>query len=388
MPDTLLENLSRSLDRSLLQPLYEQISEHLEAMIRDGSLKPKDRLPTEVDFAAGLHVHHRTVSRALGQLVDKRLLVRTRRVGTYVSSRVGTERTNIVYGYPIADHERMLNRGYVIQGRLQETPYDLKLLGFDEANFDAQPVLDLMTSSDTAGGLLTPFNHPEHFKLFQTLEREGIPYVRLGNRSFGQKLNAPTVMGDDGQGLHDALTFLHETLGHERIGYLSHNKPPFIDDVYWNFLHDHTGVHEPRWKAAITYDNPPTDYPGRPDILQALRGYLRRNPELTAVIAPGFPVILDLLRVAREEGREPGKDLSILGLFDWPGLIATTPPVTSMAIDNEQMVDMALEELENLIDLPKDQRYRQPGAFLKAHYTLRRAEGGSVAALVSKNASG
>ncbi|MHB0929178.1 MAG: GntR family transcriptional regulator [Candidatus Nanopelagicales bacterium] len=73
-----------SLDRNSPVPLYFQLSQELERMIRDGDVLPGDRIDTEVELAAKLGLSRPTVRQAIQDLVNKGLLVRRRGVGTQV----------------------------------------------------------------------------------------------------------------------------------------------------------------------------------------------------------------------------------------------------------------------------------------------------------------
>lgn len=76
--------LDLTLDRTSRLPLYAQLSEQLERAIADGTLKPGDRLDTEVELAQRLGLGRPTVRQAVQELVSKGLLVRRRGVGTQV----------------------------------------------------------------------------------------------------------------------------------------------------------------------------------------------------------------------------------------------------------------------------------------------------------------
>ena len=73
------------LDRSSTVPLHQQISSHIEALIRSGTLAPGSRIEKEVAMAARLGVSRPTARRAMQDLVDHGLLLRTRGVGTQVA---------------------------------------------------------------------------------------------------------------------------------------------------------------------------------------------------------------------------------------------------------------------------------------------------------------
>jgi len=76
--------LDLTLDRSSRVPLYFQLAQQLEDAIRDGHLRPGDRIETEIELAGRLGLGRPTVRQAVQELVSKGLLVRRRGVGTQV----------------------------------------------------------------------------------------------------------------------------------------------------------------------------------------------------------------------------------------------------------------------------------------------------------------
>jgi DNA-binding GntR family transcriptional regulator len=75
------------LDRSSPVPLYFQVAQHLEAAIECGDLQVGDRLENEIALAERWGLSRPTMRQAIGDLVNKGLLVRRRGVGTQVVSR-------------------------------------------------------------------------------------------------------------------------------------------------------------------------------------------------------------------------------------------------------------------------------------------------------------
>ncbi len=76
------------IDRSSPVPLYHQLAEQLTAAIHRGTLGPGDPFENELAMADRLSLSRPTVRRAIGELVDRGLLVRRRGVGTTVASQV------------------------------------------------------------------------------------------------------------------------------------------------------------------------------------------------------------------------------------------------------------------------------------------------------------
>lgn len=75
------------LDHSSPVPLYHQISEPIKNLILDGTIPPGAKLEDELSMASRLGVSRPTARRALQSLVDLRLVVRKRAVGTIVAPK-------------------------------------------------------------------------------------------------------------------------------------------------------------------------------------------------------------------------------------------------------------------------------------------------------------
>jgi DNA-binding GntR family transcriptional regulator len=73
-----------TVDRSSPVPLWSQVAQQFEQAIVDGSLKPGDKLDTEVSLARRLGLSRPTMRQAIQLLVDKGMVVRKRGVGTQV----------------------------------------------------------------------------------------------------------------------------------------------------------------------------------------------------------------------------------------------------------------------------------------------------------------
>ncbi|NHN57150.1 GntR family transcriptional regulator [Calidifontibacter sp. DB0510] len=76
------------IDRSSPVPLYHQLAEQLTDAIESGLLKPGDPFENELALAERLSLSRPTVRRAIGELVQRGLLVRRRGIGTTVASEV------------------------------------------------------------------------------------------------------------------------------------------------------------------------------------------------------------------------------------------------------------------------------------------------------------
>lgn len=65
-------------------PIFLQIARQIEALVKEGTLKPGDQLPTVRELAIDLRINFSTVARAYRILDEKRLISTQRGRGTYI----------------------------------------------------------------------------------------------------------------------------------------------------------------------------------------------------------------------------------------------------------------------------------------------------------------
>ncbi|MBD7996220.1 GntR family transcriptional regulator [Arthrobacter sp. Sa2CUA1] len=76
--------LRLTVDKTSPVPLYHQVAQGLEEVIRSGQLPPGTKLDNEIDLANSLNLSRPTMRKAMDQLVRAGLVVRKRGVGTQV----------------------------------------------------------------------------------------------------------------------------------------------------------------------------------------------------------------------------------------------------------------------------------------------------------------
>ncbi|MBM3859555.1 MAG: GntR family transcriptional regulator [Verrucomicrobia bacterium] len=80
-------SLRINLDKKAKMPAYRQIIQQVTALVRDGEIKPGDKLPTERDLAFKLKVARGTVKKAYESLVHDNVIEVSRGRGSFVSTR-------------------------------------------------------------------------------------------------------------------------------------------------------------------------------------------------------------------------------------------------------------------------------------------------------------
>lgn len=91
--------LDVTIDRESPVPLYHQLAQQMTAAVENGLLKPGDPFENELALADRLNLSRPTVRRAIGELVNRGLLVRRRGVGTTVANRVVHRRDELTSLY-------------------------------------------------------------------------------------------------------------------------------------------------------------------------------------------------------------------------------------------------------------------------------------------------
>jgi DNA-binding GntR family transcriptional regulator len=187
--------LDVALDRASPVPLYHQLATALESAIREGRLRPGDRLENELALTTRLGLARPTARQAIQELVRKGLLVRKRGVGTQV------------VGAPVRRDMRFssLHEDLALSGRepstslLERSTGTAAELGVDDVIGPAEGLLRLrrLRSAD-ADPLAIMTNYlPDRFTiadedlvargLYATLRAQGVAFA-IAHQTIGARL--------------------------------------------------------------------------------------------------------------------------------------------------------------------------------------------------------
>lgn len=72
------------LDQSSIVPLYKQLKDMIKESIMDGTLKPNQKIPSELELSETYQISRITVRNAISELVDEELLEKKQGKGTFV----------------------------------------------------------------------------------------------------------------------------------------------------------------------------------------------------------------------------------------------------------------------------------------------------------------
>lgn len=334
-----------SLDRHATLPLYRQLERQLNALLDQGALAPGDRIPGDVELAQALGINTRTVRQGLAPLVERGVIERIRRAGTFVTHAPQTVRPTIGFFYFQEASAQMLRYAQVMQSYAARLGADLKIMAFFKDFFQRVDLLEEARRMQLQGLIVTPLNEPACEGNLQRLEKAGFPYVRFSNAYFLGQLQSPLIWADWPRAVRHALRYLW-SYGHRRIGIIYHHQRPEIEQAYAEFAAAH-GAFPDRWRLAVEYDGTTEMLYSLP-IEKIFRTYFEANPELTAVCA----TILGrkLIALAPTLQRPIPERLSIINFEAFEPVNELRP--TAMDISAHPMGEAAAYKLFELIYHP------------------------------------
>ncbi len=329
-------------DKTSAIPLYYQIENQIEKMIRSRALSPGDKLPGDVELSADLGVNSRTVRQALEGLVSKGLIRRIKKSGKFVNDNVLRGIPSIGFFYFAEAESVMAKRAEYAQQYLSLHGYDLKIVPFDRDYYDHTDLWEQVREKRLAGAIFVALPGENCRRRLSELEKRGFPHVRMGNHVHCDRLSAPLIRGNDEKEVTDALTYLWN-LGHRRIGFIATERECVTDSSYLEFYRGRP--FEDRWLMYLNFSGPPEQYIGFPGV-QLARGYLDMNPDITALVVGSACFCVDLLRETETMNRRVPDDLSVICLADYLGLMCTTRPrVTSVMLSPQAEAGKTCEML-------------------------------------------
>ncbi|MFH0796223.1 MAG: substrate-binding domain-containing protein [Candidatus Omnitrophota bacterium] len=348
MDKKLLIELKEGIDRTSPIPLYYQIETKLDEMIEQGFLQRGENIPGEAFLGRFLGINHLTVRKGLSGLVEKGLINRTRRAGTFVSKDINLNKESPSIGFFYFKEAEiiMAKAAEYIQDFLTLRGFDLKILGFNKDYFDQLDLYQEIQQMNLKGGIITLLDTEDCKKNTLELEKREFPYVRFGNNFLTGELKAPLVRGNDSQAIRDALEYLWN-MEHRKIGLVCNYRGWETEQEYQSFYAQNGGF-EPHWCISVEFSGPFEQWKNFPGP-QIARGYLETNPELTAIVVEHPAVCIDLLRQTVLMGKKIPEELSIISLRDWEGLNAVIPPITAMRIPTKEMAEKSAQFLLDII---------------------------------------
>lgn len=206
---------------------YSIVKDHILDWIKDGTVRPGEKIPPESELVQSFKVSRHTIRQAVGELVNEGYLYREQGSGTYCSQVLPTleaeitERANngknigVITTYMSDYIFPSIIRG--IESHLASKGYTLTLSCTNNDVDKERQCLEMMLDRQIDGLIVEPTkssNYNPNIKYYLELEQQNIPYLMI-NQYYSQ-LMPPHLMMDDERGGFLAAEHLIN-LGHERI---------------------------------------------------------------------------------------------------------------------------------------------------------------------------
>jgi DNA-binding LacI/PurR family transcriptional regulator len=349
--------------------LYLQIADKVLEIIESRGLKAHDPVPSEGELAKLFGVSRMTSKLALEQLVERGIVYRLPRRGTFLSGTRQEDRARMteIPAQPPADKKENKMIALIIphmtdytsriisavEHEVRKHGYDL-ILRISKDEEDQGRCLQTLAKMGVSGIILFPLGSKSCSNQVFKLKMEKIPSVII-DRVF-YEIPIDCVYHDHFQGSYDMAKYLISK-GHREIGFSSN----VIENItsrgeryqgYIQALLDH-GIPV---KSEYIHFRTSSIKPGHVHQYDAEQGeFIRNNPDMTAVMCADDQVAIATLFSALHMNISVPETLSIVGFSD-TYLSALTPvPLTTVRQDTDKLAAAAVELLMKRVRQSKEQ---------------------------------
>ncbi len=336
-------------------PKHLLVADKIRAEIVSGKLRVGDRLKPDTELAQQYEINKQTVANGMAELVKEGLISRAPRRGSLVISNTPGpgKRGNMVgvltrsTGHMYQDMARAMSRGLVKHGLYPV--WINEQLFLDASNEpDNQEILKLLERliADHPFGLIIdadrfmPFNEIQKnlaktgrlVFVYHYLHEERLPgaYVLVDLEKVGKLIASHLAKN-----------------GHRRLSYLTapqEKRRPYFEtphEIICRTMQKYCNDNKLEFIAEI----PERCFKGEP-IEAILSDFRQRNlmPTGFGVHSDSFAVNAVMPALAKLKLRMP-EDISLVGMGDTPWCQETTPPLTSISLQPQEMGEMAVAQL-------------------------------------------
>ncbi|HHW71987.1 MAG TPA: substrate-binding domain-containing protein [Firmicutes bacterium] len=345
--------------------LHEEIAEQIRADIARSNLASGDKLGTELELAARYGVSRSTIRQALISLENAGLIERLHGRGTFVADKRASRHQRDYNIHIIVPYLTTSFTGRIVMGAqevLFKTGYTVSVSATNNSTETEAEYIRKIIEQGSPGVIIHATESRYYNPALFQLQQEGIPLVMTRHYRF---MDVSYVEANNYQGGYDATEYLIK-LGHRSIGLVS--KPPgfltSLNDRIQGFrdaMSDYGLVVKREmmftdlrdYRYVYTEDRTKEH---EQQVLNDLKAFLLRSPQMTAVICLNDFIAADVARAARCVGRRIGEDLSIMG-FDNIGLSANLdPPITTVNCPTYDIGKEAAKALLYLMEKGPQQR--------------------------------
>ena len=336
-------------------PLYRQIQEDIKQQIEYGSLKPGDRLPSEMDYSRKYFVSQITSKNALNGLVDEGYLIRIQGKGTFVAKnppKIGaapcldlsfqvSPRGTIGLLIPAMTtkvSQKLLN---YIEKFIAEENYQMLFHITRESITDEAISINTMRMSGVKGLLIFPAIDEMYNEAILRLTLEKFPLVLIDRTLKSIPVNS--VTSDNISGVYHATEHLVNH-NHRNISMIS---PKITNSAveerligHEQYLSEHNiPINKSNW-CILDYDINESAY-----ALDYIKQFYQKHSDITSAICINAEMAQITYYALTQIGKKIPDDFELIS-FDQP----YTPGISYISQDEKQIAKKAVDLLLTQID--------------------------------------
>ncbi len=324
---------------------YNMVKEQITEWIRDGKVKPGDKIYSEKELSGMFAVSRHTVRQAIGALVHEGLLYREQGAGTFCSASPNLS-ANASYAGPSGSSPASVNRKNIgvittyisdyifpsiikgIESYLTAEGYSLTLACTDNDMEKEKQCLQAMLNRGVDGLIVEPTrssNYNPNINYYLALEQNQIPYLMI-NQFYAQLMPPHLIVNDDHGGFIATDHLIR--LGHHRIvGLFKTDDLQGIERMKGFIRAFRENEVEFFSEMVLTYT---TEEQGSALIRRLEPFFSGASPLPTAIVCYNDQLALAVLDLLRKQGLRVPDEISIVGFDDSPLAEASEVKLTSV----------------------------------------------------------
>jgi len=359
--------------------LYIQIIEFIMKAIEENKYNQSTRLPTEAELSEKFNVSRITAKKAMDELASRGIIIRHRRLGSFVNSNYNIATGEIesidktaagpsnqsttkklislllptdtnmgdMMLYVNGVHDYITPRGYYL------------IISNSNRNSDKEKQMILKFISDKVSGIIYyPISDRHNFGVMTKLNFDNYPIVLLDK--FFTGIDIPYVISDSFNGAFMITEYLIK-MGHVKIAFFSESDISEFSTIRERFSGycDCLKKHRRDIDTSIIYENFLPDLnASSEEYMNSLIPIIKKaiSNGVTAIFCPSDGMALNAIYACTTLGVNVPDDLSITGFDDLSGTGQVSVPITTVRQD---LYEMGHEAAKTLVRMIEGKQYKK-----------------------------